>query len=297
MVVNEEVGVPVFPYDFKDRPYDVVGEVKAGVRKATAFSKSPSQAKIYRELWERAEKLGADAVVNASYGDAHVSAFSWGKANAKGTAIRFKAAAPAAALPNTPRSQLRRPPASNMAVFVMLAAVIAAASLQPVVTSSAVAADVVATLLVPATTPIMAKDTMVRMMVLNEVNSRDHSVGHRFVLRVDEEVKIDGVTIIPVGAKGWGEVVASDGTGSAGKSGRINARLLYVEVDGRQIALKGERQSSGRGGAGMAVASVIAFGPLGLLMKGNNATLKAGEIINGYTTGDDTISNASAITP
>jgi uncharacterized protein YbjQ (UPF0145 family) len=97
VVVNDEFGVPVFPYDIKDRPYEVVGEVKAGVRKATVFSKSPSQAKIYKELWERAEKLGADAVVNASYGDAHVTAFSWGKANATGTAIRFKAAAAPAA--------------------------------------------------------------------------------------------------------------------------------------------------------------------------------------------------------
>lgn len=96
VIVNEEVGVPVFPYDIKDRPYEVLGEVKAGVRKATVFSKSPNQAKIYRELWERAEKLGADAVINANYGDAHVTAFSWGKANATGTAIRFKAAAPAA---------------------------------------------------------------------------------------------------------------------------------------------------------------------------------------------------------
>lgn len=89
VVVNEEVGVPVFPYDIKDRPYQVIGEVKAGVRKATVFSKSPSQEKIYRELWERAEKLGADAVIKANYGDAHVTAFSWGKANATGTAIKF----------------------------------------------------------------------------------------------------------------------------------------------------------------------------------------------------------------
>jgi uncharacterized protein YbjQ (UPF0145 family) len=97
VMVNEEVGVPVFPYDIKDRPYEVLGEVKAGVRKATVFSKSPSQEKIYRELWERAEKLGADAVINANYGDAHMSAFSWGKANATGTAIRFKPAAAAVA--------------------------------------------------------------------------------------------------------------------------------------------------------------------------------------------------------
>ncbi len=99
VVVNEAVGVPVFPHDFKDRAYVVVGEVKAGVRKATVFSKSPSQEKIYRELWERAEKLGADAVINAAYGDAHITAFSWGKSNATGTAIKFTGAAAAPAAP------------------------------------------------------------------------------------------------------------------------------------------------------------------------------------------------------
>ena len=105
VMVNEDVGVPVFPYDIKDRPYEVVGQVKAGVRKATVFSKSPNQAKIYRELWERAEKLGADAVINASYGDAHMTAFSWGKANASGTAIRFTGAAPAAQPAAAPSAQ------------------------------------------------------------------------------------------------------------------------------------------------------------------------------------------------
>jgi hypothetical protein len=105
VMVNQDVGVPVFPYDIKDRPYEVLGEVKAGVRKATIFSKSPDQKKIYGELWERAEKLGADAVINANYGDAHVTAFSWGKANATGTAIRFKEGAapvPAEAPAETP---------------------------------------------------------------------------------------------------------------------------------------------------------------------------------------------------
>jgi uncharacterized protein YbjQ (UPF0145 family) len=89
VVNNEDVGVPVFPYDITDRPYVVVGQVEAGVRKATVFSKSASQKKIYRELWERARKMGADAVINATYGDSHISAMSWGKTNAKGTAIRF----------------------------------------------------------------------------------------------------------------------------------------------------------------------------------------------------------------
>lgn len=100
VVVNEEVGVPVFPNDITDRPYEVLGEVKAEVRKATIFSSEASQAKIYRELWERAEKKGADAVVNARYGDSRVTLMSWGSTPVTGTAIKFKpvdAAAPTAA--------------------------------------------------------------------------------------------------------------------------------------------------------------------------------------------------------
>jgi uncharacterized protein YbjQ (UPF0145 family) len=89
VIVNEAVGVPVFPHDITDRPYEVIGEVKAGVRKATIFSKEASQEKIYKELWERAEKLNADAVVKAAYGDSHMTALSWGKTNATGIAIRF----------------------------------------------------------------------------------------------------------------------------------------------------------------------------------------------------------------
>ena len=100
VVVNEDVGVPVFAYDITDRAYEVVGEVKAGIRKATVFSKEASQEKIYKELWERADKMGADAVINAKYGDSHISALSWGKTNATGTAIRFVSkAAPVDAAP------------------------------------------------------------------------------------------------------------------------------------------------------------------------------------------------------
>ena len=89
VVNNEEVGVPVFPYDITDRPYKVLGEVKAEVRKATVFSKAPSQDKIYRELWERGEKLGADAVIKAEYGDARMTMMSWGSSAATGVAIKF----------------------------------------------------------------------------------------------------------------------------------------------------------------------------------------------------------------
>ncbi len=86
---TDETGVPVYPYDITDRPYQVLGEVHAGVRKATIFSQAPDQAKIYRILWKNAQKLHADAVVKAQYGDPHITALSWGSVSATGTAIQF----------------------------------------------------------------------------------------------------------------------------------------------------------------------------------------------------------------
>ena len=96
-VVNEDAGVPVFAHDITDRPYKVLGPVSAGVRKATVFSKEADQNKIYRVLWKNAKAMGADAVVNAKYGDSHISAFSWGKTNVTGTAVKFTGPAGAAA--------------------------------------------------------------------------------------------------------------------------------------------------------------------------------------------------------
>lgn len=81
--------VPVIAGDVLDRPYRVIGHVSAGVRKATAFSKSASQEKVYRELWERGQKLGADAIIHAQYGDPHITYFSWGTREARGDAIKF----------------------------------------------------------------------------------------------------------------------------------------------------------------------------------------------------------------
>lgn len=84
---------PVIAGDINDRPYTVVGQITAGVRKATLFSKAASKEKIYRELWERGKKMGADAIIHASYGESHISAMSWGQTNATGVAIKFNGAA------------------------------------------------------------------------------------------------------------------------------------------------------------------------------------------------------------
>jgi len=190
-----------------------------------------------------------------------------------------------------------------MALNLVLAAALAAAGVEPheaPALDAAVPSPLTAeSILIPPDVPklVLPKGTMVRLMVTKEVNSRDNHPGDRFVLRVDEDVQVEGVTLIPTGAKAWGELIGAEGTGGVGKSGKINARLLYVEAGSTKIDLEGRRQSTGSGGTGQVVASVIAFGPFGLLMKGNNASLKAGEILNGYTLADTPFERPSASRP
>lgn len=134
----------------------------------------------------------------------------------------------------------------------------------------------------PAGSILVAKETMVRLMVLNEVNTNSAKPGDQFVLRVDENVVVGGATIIPVGAKAIGEVTRIKSNGSVGKAGVVGAKLLYVELGENRIPLVGEDQSKGRKeGGGVALASAI-WGPFGLLMKGGPGKLKAGHIFNGY---------------
>jgi hypothetical protein len=132
----------------------------------------------------------------------------------------------------------------------------------------------------------VGKDTLVRLMVLNEVNTNSARPGDRFVLRVDENVVVGGATIIPVGARAYGEVTRVKSNGAVGKAGEVGAKLLYVELGEDRIPLSGEDDSRGRKeGGGVVMASAI-WGPFGLLMKGGAGRLKAGHIFNGYIASD-----------
>lgn len=81
--------VPVTTGDITDHPYRIVGHITKGVHKATIFHKDPSHNKVMRELWEKARKMKADAVINAEFGEARERGFVKGSRQARGTAIRF----------------------------------------------------------------------------------------------------------------------------------------------------------------------------------------------------------------
>lgn len=141
---------------------------------------------------------------------------------------------------------------------------------------------------------LLRRDTPIHFMVVSEVTTKTHLAGHRFKLRVDKPVIIDGIVVIPVGATAWGEVLTAKKSGNVGKAGALEAKLLYVESGALQIPVSGTNAAKGAGGGGETALGVLALGPFGLFAKGNNAKIKAGELMTGFVEQDTEIPHTAA---
>jgi hypothetical protein len=143
--------------------------------------------------------------------------------------------------------------------------------------------------------PAMARaGTPLRLMVWNEVSTRSAKPGDRFLLVLDSAVSVGGQTIIPRGAKAWGEVVAAKASGMAGRSGKLETKLLHIEVAGREVpiapASAADVAKKGEAGTLQVVLATVALTPWGPFARGNNARLKAGHMI-------EAVLGADVVTP
>jgi len=118
-------------------------------------------------------------------------------------------------------------------------------------------------------------------------------MGYLAHLEVMDAVRVNGVVVIPAGSPAIAEVTDVRNKGMWGKSGRINARLLYVTVGDRKIRLRGVFDDKGVTGTAGVVAA-IAFVPVaGFFTTGTSATLPLGAGVNGFVDEDVTLVTAS----
>ena len=176
--------------------------------------------------------------------------------------------------------------AMTMAPVAQQAMPASPASSQTPAGSTVTTTAIVTAPLPPAGTVLLRRDTPVHLMVMSEVSTKERGIGYRFKLRVNQPVTVGGAIVIPVGTIAWGEVTSASSSGNVGKSGTLSAKLLHVDLNGTFIPLTGETQAAGKSGTGEAVMAVIALGVFGLFAKGNNAKIKAGELMTGFTAED-----------
>lgn len=140
----------------------------------------------------------------------------------------------------------------------------------------------------PAKTVLLARDTPVELMAVTEVSTATAHPGTVIRLRVNKPVDIAGKGMIPVGTPAFGEVVTAKDAGGLGKSGKMTARLVRIQFGDAAIPLDGDLSAKGRG-SGSAATAVIFVGVMGLFHRGNNAKIKAGEIVSAFVAEDVTL--------
>ena len=151
----------------------------------------------------------------------------------------------------------------------------------------------------PATTnAVLRTGTEVPLRLSEELTTKGKKlrVGQRLHMEVAEDVKVQGLTVIPVGAPAVGEISDVRNKGMWGKSGHLAGRMLYVTVNGRQIRLSGAFDDKGvAGGVGAVAVSAIVFLPAGFFMTGTSARLPAGTSVKGFIDEDVPLNLAAAV--
>lgn len=177
----------------------------------------------------------------------------------------------------------------------------AALTVMPVAATAQIAPAVqpaVSPIIAPApTTAVLRVGTEVPLRLREELTTKGKKIrtGYRFQLETSEPVMVQGVTVIPAGSPAVGEVTNSRNKGMWGKSGKLNARILYVMVNGRQIRLTGTFDDKGTAGGIAAVAvSAVVFLPAGFFMTGTSAKVPAGTIVKAFIDEDVPLALAAA---
>ncbi len=134
-----------------------------------------------------------------------------------------------------------------------------------------------------------------RTAVALTTKGKNLRVGERVPLEVAEAISLNGQIVIPAGSTGMAEVTTVRNKGMWGKSGAINARVLYVRVGDRQIRLSGSFDDKGVTGT-VGVVAAIAFVPIaGFFTTGTSAMIPAGAPISAFLDEDVPVTLAAGV--
>jgi hypothetical protein len=172
------------------------------------------------------------------------------------------------------------------------------ATVQPV-TSQPSTPVMAVTLGVPAAsqplTPILRQGTEVRFKTLQPLASGTSHEGDRFELLSVEDVKVGSLLVIPAGSRAVGEVTRVVKKGAFGKSGKLDARILFVVVGENHIPMDGKANEAGEAGTAGVVAAGLFLWPVMPFITGTSATLPIGTPMAGFVEND--IPLVAAVTP
>ena len=147
----------------------------------------------------------------------------------------------------------------------------------------------------PEAAPLLLRQgTPVAVVTDAPLTSKRTRQGQRFGLTVSEEVRVEGMLVIPKGARAVGEIARVVPKGMVGKPGKIEVRVMFVEVAGQRIRLDGRARDKGESGAAPVLLATPLVGFSAAFFTGKNAVIPAGTRIDAFVYQDVPLVRASA---
>jgi PEGA domain len=136
--------------------------------------------------------------------------------------------------------------------------------------------------------------TPVKLRLSQTISSADAKVGQEVPFEVVDEVKVDGIVVVPKGATAIGTVTEAQPKRRMGRGGKLNVNISYVRLaDQEKAALRASKDTQGGGHVGAMTGAMVATGivffpaaPLFLFMHGKDITIPQGTEITAYVEGD-----------
>jgi len=131
----------------------------------------------------------------------------------------------------------------------------------------------------------LPKDTLLRVSPVSEITSKKMKEGQTREFRIAEEVRRDGVTIVPLNAPVVAAVTWRTGKGIFGKSAKFELTFTSVEINGQTYELSGKHRQEGRGNT---AAALLVSG----IITGKSAVMLTDQVVNARTAQDITVTTS-----
>jgi hypothetical protein len=136
--------------------------------------------------------------------------------------------------------------------------------------------------------------TPVKLRLSQTISSSDAKAGQEIPFEVVEEIKVDGVAVLPKGATAIGTVTEANAKKSMGRAGKLNLTVSYARLaDQEKVALRAVKDSKGGGHVGAVTGAIVATSivffpaaPLFLFIHGKDVTIPQGTEITAFVEGE-----------
>lgn len=139
----------------------------------------------------------------------------------------------------------------------------------------------------PSAPPVVVPaGTIIDLVTVNAISSKKSVKGDLLHLKVASPLIVDGMTVIAVDTVVVGQLARAEQRGAFGRSGKLEAHLLYAELPGGTVRISGAIEARGKGGADDAAATAAAFLALPFVATGRSAEIPAGSAVSGRLSHD-----------